>query len=518
MPRIFQTERSGAIFLLTFRGPAKPRQGFETLPGLKSKKKLPAMPKSHRIKTPGVYIEEITAASQNIAQVETAIPAFIGYTEKAAKIAEGDLSGLPTRISSFGEYVQYFGEAPVQEVTVHSTSLSGGRGAEYFPTSVSISIPSNYRMYHALELFFANGGDTCYIVSVGTYKPDSSVDAGELGSSSTCDSGLDAIRGVDEITLILFPDANGLPNPEYYGLFNQAMLQCQDLRDRLTIIDVKNDELNVALADFHQASFHVEGLKFGAAYYPWLLTSLHYRTTEDSIMLLFGGLNSTPVSLAEAKDTRKYSQFITREFLRSLQKLLGMEPVLMPPSPAIAGIYNRVDSTNGVWKAPANVSLAAVSGLTASITDTGQDAMNAPADGRSVNAIRQFPGIGILVWGARTLAGNDNEWRYVSVRRFFNMVEESVKMATSAFVFEPNDANTWLQVKAMIENFLTGLWKQGAMAGAAPKDAFFLKAGLGETMTPADIEAGRMIVEMGIAAVRPAEFIVIRIELKMQNL
>jgi phage tail sheath protein FI len=140
-----------------------------------------------------------------------------------------------------------------------------------------------------------------------------------------------------------------------------------------------------------------------------------------------------------------------------------------------------------------------------------------PGSGKSINAIRSFTGKGTLVWGARTLAGNDNEWRYVSVRRFFNMVEESSKKATAQFVFEPNDANTWVKVRAMIENYLTILWRQGALAGAKPEQAFFVKVGIGQTMTAQDILEGRMIVEIGMAAVRPAEFIILRFMHKMQE-
>ena len=134
-----------------------------------------------------------------------------------------------------------------------------------------------------------------------------------------------------------------------------------------------------------------------------------------------------------------------------------------------------------------------------------------------MNAIRPFTGKGILVWGARTLAGNDSEWRYVSVRRFFNMVEESVKKATEPFVFEPNDANTWTKVRAMIENFLILQWRAGALAGAKPDNAFFVRVGLGQTMTAQDILDGRMIVEIGMAVVRPAEFIILRFSHKMQE-
>jgi phage tail sheath protein FI len=144
--------------------------------------------------------------------------------------------------------------------------------------------------------------------------------------------------------------------------------------------------------------------------------------------------------------------------------------------------------------------------------------MNIDADtGKSVNAIRSFSGKGILVWGARTLDGNSNEWRYISVRRFFIMVEESVKKATAPFVFEPNDANTWIRIRAMIENYLTLLWRQGALAGAKPEHAFFVKVGLGQTMSAIDILEGRLIVEIGMAAVRPAEFIILRFSHKMQE-
>jgi hypothetical protein len=121
-----------------------------------------------------------------------------------------------------------------------------------------------------------------------------------------------------------------------------------------------------------------------------------------------------------------------------------------------------------------------------------------------------------MVWGARTLAGNDNEWRYVPVRRFFNMVEESVKKSTYWAVFEPNDANTWVKVRGMIDNYLVQKWRDGALAGATPKDAFFVKCGLGVTMSAQDILEGRMIVEIGLAVVRPAEFIILKFMHKMQ--
>ena len=190
----------------------------------------------------------------------------------------------------------------------------------------------------------------------------------------------------------------------------------------------------------------------------------------------------------------------------------------VPPSGAIAGVYASVDAARGVHKAPANVSLNSVVGVTDLISHDDQQDLNVDVvAGKSINAIRPFTGKGILVWGARTLAGNDNEWRYVSVRRFFNMVEESSKKGTERFVFEPNDANTWTKVKTMIENFLINQWRTGALAGSTPDKAFFVKVGLGQTMTPQDVLEGLMIVEIGMAAVRPAEFIILRFSHKLQE-
>ncbi|HVX49191.1 MAG TPA: phage tail sheath C-terminal domain-containing protein [Chitinophagaceae bacterium] len=183
----------------------------------------------------------------------------------------------------------------------------------------------------------------------------------------------------------------------------------------------------------------------------------------------------------------------------------------LPPSGAIAGVYTATDATRGVWKAPANVSVTGVTGLTYAIDDATQGDLNIDTiAGKSLNAIRAFTGKGIIVWGARTLDGNSNDFRYISVRRFYIMVEESVKKATMQFVFEPNDGNTWVRLRAMIENYLTNLWRLGALAGSKPEQAFYVKVGLGQTMTFDDILNGRLIVEIGMAPVRPAEFIILR--------
>ncbi len=203
---------------------------------------------------------------------------------------------------------------------------------------------------------------------------------------------------------------------------------------------------------------------------------------------------------------------------KGIVNAIRQQGVVLPPSGAVVGIYAAVDEDRGVWKAPANVSISAVKGPTVNITHEDQESLNIDTEaGKSVNAIRAFTGKGTLIWGARTLAGNDNEWRYVPVRRFFNMVEESVKKATAQFVFEPNDANTWVKIRAMIENFLSLQWRAGALAGAKPDEAFYVRVGLGQTMTAQDILNGYMHVEIGMAVVRPAEFIILKFSHKMQE-
>jgi uncharacterized protein len=245
-----------------------------------------------------------------------------------------------------------------------------------------------------------------------------------------------------------------------------------------------------------------------------LAAMVHMDDNLDADLLL--GAVQQIFETALSNEESKEQQLINQDpFFRNISNVIKQEMGLLPPSGFVAGVYATVDRTRGVWKAPANISLNSVVAPHIKISNEEQQDMNVHTSGKSVNAIRAFAGKGVLVWGARTLAGNDNEWRYISVRRFYNMVEESVKKATEQFVFENNDANTWVKVRSMIRNYLTVLWRQGALAGATTDDAFYISIGLGETMTAVDILEGRMIVEIGLAVVRPAEFIILRFTHKM---
>jgi phage tail sheath protein FI len=633
-------------------------------------------------KTPGVYIEEISKFPPSVAQVETAIPAFVGYTEMA--VVDGvdyhtEKIVQPVKVRSLPEYEFFFGSAP------KPTGIEIELNADN--TVKKATVNGDNLLYDSVRMFYANGGGDCYIVSVGKFREE-----GEAASKDALVGGLQSIEKADEPTLLVIPESVKL-NASEAGEVHVAMLtQCNKLQDRFALLDIVGGDKEPPptynpVADF-RGNVGMNFLKYGAAYYPWIKTTLSFNVDYNAIIkgtytrvdnpgtpidikallnseviakieaieedikkeealtkpatasiddrdalvayanalytyakAFFGlsfndnseedensakkthsrfiasdsnfhgllkrlfdynhfskasesGLPSewdnpliaddftadfNPFTFAAPNDSnaifkttetvesaapyfevlhRKLEQLISDFFseLKALKEsqaktLSEIDPVyqgimsairkkgiVLPPGSTIAGIYAMVDRERGVWKAPANVSLTAVKGPAVNITNEEQEGLNIDTTaGKSINAIRAFTGKGTLVWGARTLAGNDNEWRYVPVRRFFIMVEESVKKATEQFVFEPNDANTWVKIRAMVENFLFIQWRAGALAGAKQEHAFYVRIGLGQTMTAQDILDGYMHVEIGLAVVRPAEFIVLKFSHKMQE-
>jgi Bacteriophage tail sheath protein len=440
-------------------------------------------------KTPGVYIQEVSTLPPSVVEVATAVPAFIGYTEKGAA-GEVEVAEVNTLL----EYEERFGKAKATNFTATAD------GAIKPPAS---SVPET-PLWYALSLYFKNGGGRCYVVSVDNHEttPD----------AARYTAGLTALESWDEPTLIVMPGATALAQDAYYTLCQDALKHCKKMGDRFTILDVKQDAKDAAAKDgkggkdavqLFRDGIGTDGLMYGAAYHPYLKTSLPHVHSDASVKDSDGGL----LSALKDKNTARYNL---------LKKNLADQRVELPPSAAMAGIYARVDRDRGVWKAPANVSVSSVIGPTIQITHEGQDRLNVDdTSGKSINAIRAFSGQGTMVWGARTLAGNDNEWRYVNVRRLFITVEESAKKASNFAVFETNDASTWLKVRGMLESYLYGLWEQGALQGSKPESAYFVNVGLGRTMTPQDVLEGRLIVELGLAAVRPAEFITLRFSHKL---
>jgi hypothetical protein len=497
------------------------------------------------LKTPGVYIEEKNAFPGSVVEVATAIPAFIGYTKKADRNSK-TLVNKPTRISSLAEYLLLFGEAFNPKFKLDSKSIDPKKPDKHLITlngeEKAISYNDNHElyMYRSMQLFFANAGGTCYIVSVGAY--DGKPDGVEIKKSELL-VGLETLLKEQEPTMIVVPDAVKLNADDCYAVYAHVLGHCAKMQSRVAILDVHDGaglriegtvEDGDVIAIFRE-KIGKEFLNYGAAYYPWLNTSIvskqdvTFENIADSVKL---------EDILKEKD----AQTIIKEYAKAEEKtdtvksnfhlgLLATSPTyvnlleeiheimnLLPPSGALAGIYTMVDDSRGVWKAPANVGIGSVITPSSIITHDQQESLNLDAiSGKSINAIRTFPGIGTLVWGARTLDGNSLDWRYINVRRTIIMLEQSIKLALQSYVFEPNDVNTWTTVKSMIVNFLTEKWKQGALAGASPDDAFDVQIGLGTTMTSRDILEGRMLLSVKLAIVRPAEFIVITFQQQMQR-
>lgn len=472
-----------------------------------------------------IHIEESSNFPPSIIAVETAIPAFIGYTQKARKLEVGDLAFVPTRISSLLEYEHYFGGLINETITINIDDEINKAGSITTLISRKITPQVSFlknNMHYQLQLFFANGGGPCYIVSTG--KPKS------LLNKKDFQKGLDEVYQYAEPTLILFPDGVNLAKAtDLYDLYNEALMQAFELKDRFVIMDISNNSLNEKPAiEFFRKNINGSEspglLKYGAAYYPMLITTIPYPYNDSTVTIMH---NTTFKEPGHADTNRKgeYDKFklnnaglMGTTVYTLIKDELAKQTNILPPSSAVAAVYASTDRNRGVWKAPTNISLSLIKEPVITLTDNELAELNVDPDaGKSINAIRYFTGKGTLVWGGRTLAGNDNEWRYISVRRFFNMIEESVTKATSPFVFEPNDASTWIKVKAMIENFLTVQWRAGALTGIKTEQAFFVHIGVGNTMTAQDILEGRMIIEIGLAAVRPAEFIILRITHQMQQ-
>ncbi|MBU7005780.1 phage tail sheath family protein [Phosphitispora fastidiosa] len=262
--------------------------------------------------------------------------------------------------------------------------------------------------------------------------------------------GLSGFAEVDEISIIYTPNALAVD-----GLAGALITHCESLKDRFAIIDAAQSSANISALNPRNSN----DSKYAAFYYPWL------KVVDSGVGLLR----------------------------------------LCPPGGHVAGIYARSDTERGVHKAPANEIVRGAMDLEFQITKGEQDVLNP----RGVNCIRAFPGRGIRVWGARTLS-SDPLWKYINVRRLFLFMEESIEEGTQWVVFEPNNERLWARVKRTITEFLTRVWRDGALMGAKPEEAFFVKADR-TTMTQDDIDNGRLIVLIGVAPVKPAEFVIFRI-------
>ncbi|MFT4925256.1 MAG: phage tail sheath protein FI [Phenylobacterium sp.] len=513
------------------------------------------------MKTPGVYIVEKNAFPNSVVEVATAIPAFIGYTEKADNGGK-TLRNKPWRLTSMSDFRNYYGGPPSPLFDIGEMGDTTGDAA-FSATGISYQLSQSnkqYMLYYSMLLFFQNGGGPCYIVSVGSYDDD--IEAKKLSG------GIEPLVKEQEPTMMVIPEAVRLAVDDCISVQQASLAHCGGkMRNRVAILDVwqgfkdRQDPSGDCIAQF-RSKLGINYLDFSAAYYPWLNTTIVQDSdlSYDNISnidilkeLLDAEVDSQFIDLDSLSDDEKNSggaklriakqsqmkeevaklvddslnaadKVLLHKTLISISAIYGkvladikLQLNLLPPAAAMAGIYTMVDNARGVWKAPANVSLNAVVSPAVNISHDEQEDLNVSTQGKSVNAIRAFIGEGTLVWGARTLDGNSLDWRYVNVRRTMIMLEESIRLAAKAYVFEPNTANTWVSISSMISSFLTGIWKRGGLAGSSPSDAFNVSIGLGSTMSGEDILEGILRVTVLVALVRPAEFIEITFQQQMQE-
>ncbi|WP_026607992.1 phage tail sheath family protein [Methylocapsa acidiphila] len=316
---------------------------------------------------------------------------------------------------------------------------------------------------NAVYGFFANGGSRCYVVN--------------LGDDGPIDPALELIEPLDEVAMVAAPGRSDIAST------STLLAYCERVGDRFAILDAPGpdkvdldalvrvgQEKGSATAVGDAPAGEAPGLRppisqrgFGAQYFPWLLG---------------------------------------RDALNPSRR----DPIRMPPSGHVAGIYARTDTQRGVFKAPANEIVRGATGLAQSLTNSEQGKLNQAG----INCIRYFSTQGILVWGARTLAPQGSNWTYVNVRRLVLFIEQSIYRSTGWVVFEPNDRPLWKSLRRDVSAFLTLLWRRGALMGATAEQAFFVKCDE-ETNRPENVDRGIVTTVIGIAPVKPAEFVVFEI-------
>ena len=457
---------------------------------------------------PGVYIEEVSSGVRPIESATTSTAAFIGQITQKVKQVDGVdvpvepiLPAAPTLIFSWADYVKWFGG--IQDEGINPD-------------------PMGLAVYN----FFLNGGGEAYIVRVVRVGTDSEAEAYVKAFAS-----LEKIR---DISIICLPGKawGGTGAATNNAIIDSAVSHAEEMQNRMVIVDVA---ANVKLVDKNAATdLNLPSAPFSVTYYPWLEVAnpffapgdeeptIKLGDAENNVTTADAAVTTAEAGVADATGAQDIQA--AKEALRKAQNdLKAAERVrasLLPPTFTIApssfaaGMWAKIDGRRGVWKAPAGVesSLLGVAGLADDVDDKLQGQLNPVG----VNCIRRIPGAGPVIWGSRTLSTlSDPEWRYVPVRRTANMIEESIYTNIQWAVFEPNDHRLWSSLRVNIDAFMNGLWRAGAFQGESASDAYFVRCGLGATMKQDDIDAGRVIVEVGFAPLKPAEFVIVRIQQKV---
>lgn len=507
-------------------------------------------------KTPGVYISEENAFSNSVVPVASAVPAFVGYTPQAMYMGKSYTS-IPVKITSFQDFQTYFclpgpetkQYAPQYYLTKLDSKPSSADYMEINGAFYSLLPDPNtiYYLYNSIRLFYQNGGGDAYIVSVGPYGAPSGKAGGPdqviINPNVKLEDlkrGLELLKNAPESTMYICPEATLLSVSDN-GLLMQAMLQqCTEMQTAMSLFDIiggKDPDPLLYTNDIQTFRNNTgdTGLMYGAAYYPFLKTTITDESDVDYTNFFGGDISQLEGFLNPGNTNAIITKIFTSIRTGSMtvsqnnQTLLVASPMYsiiskaalsdintLPPSGGMAGVITTTDNAIGPWQAPANTSIVGVYDLTLKLDEAAQAPLNIdPVSGKSVNVIRFFNGLGVLVWGARTLDGNSQDWRYIPVRRTVTLLEQSCKTALQNYIFAPTNPNTWSSVTAMLSNFLTSMWKEGALMGATAADAFSVACGLGSTMTSDDILNGFLNVTIQVAVAHPGEFIVISLQQQM---
>lgn len=525
-------------------------------------------------KTPGVYVTELNAFPPSVVGVDTAIPAFIGYTEKAEVIVGKPEFNKPIKISSMADYMSIFGVGfkPLYDIEA-APADAAEKGTYDFKIYDSKKNETNYyvltqtgtsqfNLYNSMRLFYANGGGTCYVVSVGDYTNGGTAPTGVSIEQGKLEAGLAAVAEQVGPTMLVVPEAILLANngtedkpwesAQYQSIVQKMLEQCGSLQDRVAILDVYGSQYATkenldAIKQRFWLDVGDKALSYGMSYFPFLETTVvpisdfnYMNISKPSETLkevltweninLYGEDSSRNIAVQadidklalppESIDVTTLNQNLAASLplLTNILNVIVSKNDQLPSSGAMAGVFTYTDANKGVWNAPANIALSAVSRPSYKLTAEQQGDMNLPVNGKAIDALREFPGRGTVVWGARTLDGNSNDWRYIQVRRTLIYIEQSIKNAMDPYVFAPNDGNTWVKVTSMVSAFLQGLWSRGGLMGATASEAFTVQCGLGSTMTPQNILDGYMIVQVTVQMIRPAEFIELTFKQQMQGM
>lgn len=441
---------------------------------------------------PGVYIEEDASPAMSVSAGATAVPLFVARFIHLKK----EQPDVITRIGSWLDYTTLFNSNMPSSVTVNVARKEGNPPAakkvvkKASSGTSEVTNEDTYRIDNidvvdhsasvSLKLYFQNGGGPCYLYS--------------LESKGDVDK-LDALPGhideVGEITLLACPD----PDEEYRKAVYGALSTLLDQHKGYFLLADSGAEGNVPYEFGDSAQV--------AVYYPNVVTP-YTRTLDDEHITIVGYNSTDDETSVTLANIRKNNPVFADEIDKALADKRSTT-LSLTPSALIAGVYAKTDGERGVWKAPANVVLNGVSDVSVRVTNERQAELNP----YGINVIRYFSERGLVVWGSRTQKNDDN-WRYIPVRRLFDAAERDIKKALLPMVFEPNSQPTWKRVQAAIDNYLYRIWQQGALAGNKAEEAYFVRVGKGITMTQDEINQGKMIVQVGMAAVRPAEFIILK--------